>query len=362
MKHQCLFGLCIIVAVICSGCQLKKAGEVSPEGGKTVDIIKEEQRIKPEYKKIAEALLGMEWEECEKNGGEITTEEGASDNGDCTIERLDYTDKENELTVVTALDDPYCSAHMINYQYTKDNVGRAYENSLIGSREETCILNQLRAKYPSEEIDACTKEMALKKCESLVKAAGYENSTVTVYAMTEEALNMNYDDADGVGFGRPSEDYFESDTPARWKKEDEAMYMVYRPLRENVEVTGALHELDVIYSPKYERIVYVSGNIPFQEGTVVGSKSIVSEDAAKKAVMLERGVTKEENIVIDGIQFVYAIVPRETFLQEEHTLMPAWRVDFHLLNSAEHTGIKAYKTSFVDAVTGEPCKISLWEK
>lgn len=362
MRNQFLLGLCMIAVVTCSGCQMKKTGEVSLEDGQAVDVIKVEQRIKPDFKAAAEMLLDMDWEECEKKGGTLATEKAASvnDNGivDCTVERLDYIDSENELAIVTALDDPYCTAHIVDYRYKKDHAGFAYENTFFGSQEEPSILNRLRAKYPLEEIDTCTKEEAIKKCEGLAKALGYENSTVNVYAMTEEALNMNYDDTDGAGYGRPSEEYLEDDDQERWTKEDEAMYLLYQPTMAQVEVTGPslLHDLYVVYSPRYERIVRVSGVIPFQEGAVVGRESIVSEETAKKGVMLEKGITKEEDIVMDDIKFTYVIVPRETFSKESHTLVPAWRVDYHLLNSAQYAGVKAYMTTFIDATTGEPCK------
>jgi hypothetical protein len=348
---------------------MEKSEIVSTEDGQEVDVIQLGQRQKVDYSLLTSELLGMTLEECKQKGGVLSTGAGVSDNGDCTLERLEYEDKTNELTVVQALDDLYCTAFTGKYlyEYEGENVGQAYYDTIPDyGMVDAVHLNRLRADYPQEEISTCTKEEAVEKCKNAAKAAGYENSTVNVYAMTVDTLNRNYLACDGASMGRPTkynvvdnpEEFFEDQE--EWTEEYEAMYLVYQPIANNVEIDAEAntYDLQIIYSPKYKRIVYASWKIPFADGTVAKKEKLISEDTAKQTVITSMGVQDEKNIVFDDIQRVNTITNADTMSSEEHLLVPVWRVDYHLLNYAEYSGNDAYKTALVNAVTGKICRLT----
>lgn len=368
MKRLFLNGIILLMSLSCIGCQMEKRQVGQKKSGQKVDIIRVEQRQETDYSILVEELLNLTMEEYKKKGGTIVTEKGTSDNGECTIERIEYADKENELTVVHAVDDPYCTAHSGSYYYKGENAGRAYQDTMEDyGMVDLFHPNRLRVDYPKEEITGCSKEEAIAECQKLAKATGYENSIVNVYAMTVDALNRNYKANGGVGMGRPTK-YSIDENPEgflknqkEWTEEYEAMYLVYQPIVNDVEIDAesGTHSLEIIYSPKYKRIVYASWQYPFQDGTVEKEEEIVSEDTAKQTVALAVGIKDEKNIVYDNIQLANAVTINDTRLSEEHLLVPVWRVDYHLLNSAEYKGNDAYKTALVNAVTGKMCQLTV---
>lgn len=369
MKRKFFLSLFLVVSLSCSGCQMEKNQSATDESGQEVNIVKVEQRQETDYEAVSEALLKMSLDECKKQGGAVVTEKAASDNGECTIKRFDYEDKENELVVVHAVDDVYCTAHAGTYFYQEDNAGHAYCETIrdYGSADP-CHPHRLRADYPKEEIAGCSKEEAIEKCKPLAKATGFENSIVNVYAMTVDELNQIYKESGGASSGRPTDQYSIDENPEEyykhqeeWTAEYEAVYLVYQPVINDVEVNAAAgtQDLKIIYSPKYNRIVYAEWDIPYKDGTVVKKEGIVSQDIAKQTVMTSLGIKDKKNIVFDNIQLVNTATISDTMLSGEHVLVPVWRVDYHLLNSVEYTGNAAYKTTLVDAVTGKMCQLTL---
>ncbi len=373
MKRKGIYiSLLVLLVLGSSGCQMEKEKTVSSDSGQEVDIIKVEQRQEPDNSTIAEVLLNMTIEECKEKGGKVATEKGYSDNGACTLERFDYEDENNTLSVVRAVDDPYCSVHFGTYHYKKDQAGRAYEDTLInyGGELGADMFHpyRLRADYPGEELPECSKKEVIEKCQDFAEAAGYGNSVVNVYAMTADTLNRNFKENKGAGFGLPSGKYDVDQEPEEymehqkaWTKEYEAMYLVYRPVLHDVPLDSSEQELEIIYVPKYKRIVYAEWQYPFKDGTVVKKSPVVSKETAKQTVMTAMGIKDEKDIVFKEIQLENADTIQDTLLSDEHVLVPVWRVDYRLLNSAEYKGRAAYKTMLVNAVTGKKSQYALEE-
>ena len=69
----------------------------------------------------------------------------------------------------------------------------------------------------------------------------------------------------------------------------------------------------------------------------------------------EYGISDEKDMVIDGVQLVYAATYPETINDGNHRLVPAWRIDFHLTDSATYSGTYAYRTELVNGVSGKLC-------
>lgn len=360
--------LALILLIGCSGCQMEKNQSTAGKDGQKVDIIKVEQRQGTDYAAVSEALLKMSMDECKKQGGTIVTEKARSDNGDCDVESFNYEDKENELVVVRAVDDMYCTAFGGEYRYKgNDYAGSAYMETLsdYGSADP-CYLHRLRKDYPKEEIAACSKEEAIEKCKTLAEATGFGNGIVNVYAMTVDELNRNYESYNGGGAGRPSAKYLPDknmeeycENQEEWTKEYEAMYLVYQPVINGVEIDSMSGlGLEIIYSPKYNRIVYATWDMPYKDGAVLKKENIVPQDTAKQTVITSLGISAN-NIVFDNIKLVNTLTVKDTMLSDEHALVPVWRVDYHVVNRMEYTDNAAYKTTLVNALTGKICQYSL---
>ena len=234
--------LCILALLSCSGCQIEKT-EASGDGQKA-GVYKAGSRSEVDYEELSEALLGMTLEECKKAGGTMKEEKGWDDMGECTVERYEFEDSSHSLTSLRTPDSPYGTASMGNYYYREDYVGAAYagtfrDDSGSGDPQEFSP-NQLRAQYPEEQIDGCSRDEAIEKCRGAADALGYGNAHVEAYAMTVDALNyMHKNVMDEVGSGRPSEDYYKTDPETgqevvgdqkEWTKEYEAMMLTYYPL------------------------------------------------------------------------------------------------------------------------------------
>lgn len=226
----------------------------------------------------------------------------------------------------------------------------------------------LRETYPEESLASCTKEQAVKACEKYARLCGYEDAEVSSYAITLDAI-QNIEKKLQYTIGAPGEGYevitrgqveqlrdegkeaeadalydkmdsgFKRNLP--WKKEYEAMFLVYK-----LKLNGVLmdnEQLEIIYLPYQNKVVILSADLPYEPEEISEKHELVSKEKAMSQAIQTLGT----NITIDTISLVYV---KEYNADGENYAVPTWRVDYIQNNESAIAGRTG--TIYIDAVSG----------
>lgn len=254
----------------------------------------------------------------------------------------------------------------ISYSDENDGMASSY-NRLMNPIEDGTLL---RGIYPKEELDSCTKEQAVQACEKYAKLCGYEGAEVSSYAITLDAVEKINKI---ISIGAPGEGYevitrgqveqlrdegkdSEADALAEkidsgaernlpWKKEYEAMLLVYQLKLNDVLVDSKNQTLKIIYVPYKDKIAVLSADIPYTVEEFSEKRELVSKEKAMSQVVQSVGT----DIKINTVSLVYVI---QNDQNGNENAVPAWKVEY-IANVTEDTvQITNEKVIYVDAVSG----------
>lgn len=248
--------------------------------------------------------------------------------------------------------------------YGDDNDGMESSYSRLMSPFEYRAL--LRGMYPEEELDFCTKEQAIKVCEKYAKLCGYEDAEVSSYAITLDAIekiNKIFQvGAPGEGYevvtrgqvellrdeGKDDEadalrDKIDSGAERNlpWKKEYEAMLLVYHLKLNDILVDSTYQVLEIVYVPQKDKIAILSAGIPYEPEEISEKRELISKEKAMSQAVQVVGT----NMKINAVSLVYAI---EYDQDGNENAVPAWRIDY-TTNETDVTNLRAI---YIDAVSG----------
>lgn len=349
-----LFYFCFIIIML-GGCQMKKQInvdlEMSDNDKETVEEIVKVDNNKGDLNKIVEKFIGITLEQAVEEGASYQDDSFDYKKGTVSFS---YTGKSQEgLGPIILYDNQY---EMAGEQY-----GTAI-NIIKHSHDETIIDWGLRKVLPDENLDNCKKEEALIHCNSYAELLGYDsdNAEVEVYALTLDKLQDNsYIQTYAPLAGIDNTDILSSDelrdiqSEYPWSKEYEAMYVVYKPHINGRLLDSVYCSLEMVYVPKYETIVYAFGQMPWVIKETMPSDSLISKEDAIAKTMLLNHIRDEKNMIVDNVVLVYS--QNIVDLREENTLNLCWRVDYKMENLRQYSGTDAYKSTLINAVTGERC-------
>lgn len=338
------------LAIVClAGCQLEKKADIE-KSDSTVNSTGKIYKVKvPKYdlEQIVDTFLGKSVEE--------TVREGAEQEENYYY----FENREENFVLAESMDG---AGVVVEYRDYFENTGIQYEMALDNHDHMKNVVDYgLRKYYPQESIDACSKEEVISYCSRYAEVLGYGKAEASVYAMTLENLQSVMEEYPEKGAPIPNYersqkadefDYLEN--PQKWTKEHEALLVVYRPYINEMLMDSRYQILQFIYVPKYKKIVYAQGTIPWKTEQPEEVELIAASEAVSK-VILKNGVSKKEDIVVQEPKLVYSL--NITQLNKEKAVCLCWRVDYELKNSAAYTGDRAFQTMLVDAVTGDECQM-----
>lgn len=344
MRKKILLAV-LTAAMLCGGCQFVKEIET----GNTEDG----DRLTGEILQVADSGNSMEaiMEAMAENLSAYSLEE--------LIKMAEYFDAEEELAVMDAEEQVVVAktsdTRMIHIEYVdrREN-GRGDSYHMISHiwdhiNAETVDCG-LREYFPKEDLEICSKEEALEFCAPIAEAFGYGEAEVSVYAMNLDSIRNIYED-NKENWELESPTYEEGDSSGGWTKDLEAILIIYKPYLKDLVVESSLQRLQLIYVPKYDKVVYAYGEIPWKLEKVKAETEIISSSEAVSRVLLSYGLSEVgENIEILDTGLVYTYMYKE-FL-EDHSVTLCWRVDYHLIDVAGCTENEAYRTMLIDAETG----------
>lgn len=269
-----------------------------------------------------------------------------------------------------------------------DGAADCYTCMVLDKYCEQYLSQSMRAFYPEENLDTCTKEEAIAFCQPYAEAFGYGEAEVSVYAMTLECLNEinesnnNLFSAPGPGFERITfevrdewasaisagektlEEFMEMArdghlAPGRgfeWEKKYEAMLLYYRPYLNGRIVDSYRQVMRIIYVPYYNRVVQLTSLLPYKMQEVASEEILVSPDEAVNTVLANIGASSPEDIIIDNISLVYSLRFSNLQLAKEsqdnfYTVNPCWRIDYTREEYEDEYGMDKY-TLVIDAIDG----------
>lgn len=296
-----------------------------------------------DFEEAVSLFLKKTMEETKKKGAEIEKD------------YYHYEDEEQSLSGGAFSDG---TAFFLQYCDYTDNAGMAYywASDCYEHKDDFADWG-VRKVFPEEELDVCSKEEALRYCEPYAKFMGYEEADVTVCAMTQEVLEdarKNFYAGAPVKGAKKATDSDDEIANAKvpWKKEDEAYYIIYKPYLGDKLMESVNQFLEIIYVPKYKKIVWVDGNTPWVADQNAGEEAIISSEAAIEKVKQSHGAHSDKDIRIEKTSLVYSL--NWDFVKDKKASL-CWRVDYELKNSAQYKGNRAFKAKVVNAVTGEFC-------
>lgn len=378
MKKRILVPI-TVAALLLTGCQFTKDFEVNLDDkyGVTVDengnFIGEMLKVQLsdfDVDAALELLFGMPAEEIEP----YRESEYSADYevGDRTFKCSYYVNEE---------------AYGFVYGDFIDGAATCYTAMIPESEYFTEYLSQsMRAFFPEENLDTCTKEEVLALCQPYAEAFGYGEAEVSVYAMTLDCLNQfnefynNLMSAPGPGFERityevqdewsaailAGEKTYEEyaamiknghDALSRgfeWEKKYEAMLLYYRPYWNGKIVDSRRQIMKIIYVPYYNRVIYLNGYLPYEVQESAGEQILISPDEAVNIVLANVGASSQEDIIIDQISLVYSLRFLNLELAKEgnfYTVNPCWRIDYTHEEYGDRFGNDNY-TMVIDAIDG----------
>lgn len=267
---------------------------------------------------------------------------------------------------------------IVGYNDEVDGASECY-NAIIsaGGYFVEGLGSSLRRLCPEEELDICTRKQAIEACSEYAQACGYDDADISTYAFTLDVINKINDDyydgklsAPGEGFqivtrgqiwelrdagkdeeAEKLEDKLHSATERGlpWKKEHEAILIYYRPKLNKLCIDSMNAGLAVVYVPYTDKIVYISGNVPYEQIGISEINELTSKEKAVSQAAQVLGVRSSEDIEINQISLVYAIQYSE---DDQYCAVPTWKIDYLLKNANEYTMRSDTGSIRVDAVSG----------
>lgn len=322
-----------------TGCQMEQSGTTQSKQKETIYQIRQQTC---NLEEAVSLFLGKTMEETKKKGAEIEKD------------YYHYEDKEQSLSGGTFTDG---AGFFLNYCDYIDNAGMAYYWASDCYEHKYDFADWgLRKAYPEDELDACSKEEVLRYCQPYAEFMGYKEADVTVYAMTQEILEDVRKKFNAGAPVRGAEKATGSDdevanASVAWTKEDEAYYIIYKPYLGGRIMESVSQILEIIYVPKYKKIVYANGQMPWLADKKTEEMILPSKTAVEKVKQLH-GARSDKEIKIEKTSLVYSL--NWDFTREKKASL-CWRVDYELKNSAQYKGNQAFRAKLVDAVTGEFC-------
>ena len=271
----------------------------------------------------------------------------------------------------------YAPFFSISYQDENDGMASAY-SPLIDPFFYTRISlgSSLRRLYPEEELDFCTKEQAIKACKKYADICGYENAEVSSYGITLDAIEkimikqQRSFSAPGEGYeiitrgevealrdeGKEKEAealdekrYSANERNLPWKKEHEAILLIYRLKLNDILVDDRDQMLRIIYVPYEDKIAILDGYIPYEQDAVSENCELIRKEKAVSQAAQALGIRTQEDMDINSISLIYTI---EFDTDNSCYAVPAWKIDYCLKNTSEYDAITDPGTICIDAISG----------
>lgn len=198
---------------------------------------------------VLHRFLGLSAEESIGKGGEITDGNYWYENSGKHAETLAVARDTNGEGVV------------VGYQDFYENAGDQYE--LIYSHEHmnNVVDCGMRARFPEEDLDSCSREEVLRECKKYAEVLGYGEAEASVYAMTLDTLQKTSREMPGLGAPIPGFDTAkrselgEDDFNRPWKKEHEALLVIYRPYVNGIILDSASQTWRLFMSPNIKKLL-----------------------------------------------------------------------------------------------------------
>jgi len=239
----------------------------------------------------------------------------------------------------------------------------------------------LRTNYPLEDLESCSREEAIEICTPYAQAYGFdEDVDVSVYAMTLEALERvgsshDWGHAPNLEYVVPGMDEIrkaaqtESSEKANelmfqrqqaasqgreWKKEDEALMLIYRRMIDGKLLNGSVSFLQMIYVPSLKKVVYANGGCAVETlETTERYENLISKETAVSEAIMAMGV-KQENVEVESIVLGYYVSPTIIGAENGEALVPCWKIEYKQTEGfmEDGTSISVNGTILVNAVSG----------
>ena len=239
----------------------------------------------------------------------------------------------------------------------------------------------LRRFYPEEELENCSREEVLEKCEIYAKACGYTDCVVSTYAITLNALDK-FEELIGFQSSAPSageelirrsekkrleqegkteeaEEYWSRKFAASmqnvpWTKEDEAIFVIYQKSMDGCVLESILDSLILLYAPRYGRIMYARGSICPRQIGYTETEAFVSEQEALEEALLSIGAESLDDIELLDSRRVYSYRMKVRGASNTWVVDPCWRFDYSLKEADEISLFLGDRGSvLIDAVDGQ---------
>lgn len=342
----CLLG---IIGIVCTGCRVKKSDIVQEKGEKISGEIVKVENAKGNKEKIVSQFLGISMEDLKKNASDYDENSFVYDKG---TQELCYTDKSLEGI-----------GPIFSYKDEYEMAGSQYEtliNVLTDGHSRNLIDWGLRQIFKDDDLENCSKEEALQYCTPYAELLGYkeDNSEVEVYAITYEQIKNQTDVYAPIkGLENKKilsiDELSELESDYAWSEEDEALYVVYKPIINDLIMDSEYCFLEMIYVPGYEKIVFAKGEIPWKVKEILKTEELISKERAIAEALLVNHIQKQEEVEIADAELVYSSNIED--LEKEKKLTLCWRVNIKRKDNAQYSEADAYTTTLVNAVTGEEC-------
>lgn len=263
----------------------------------------------------------------------------------------------------------------ISCENYNDGASRSYDNVISSLISEAFSAHLLRAYFPLEELDTCTREEAIEACRPYAEVLGYENAAVSTYAITLDILEEKANVGD-MYLGAPDPAY-EPIAPSilteqinqlleegkdeeaialmqyrdlevsykslPWEKKHEVILLTYQPYLEGEVMLEENKNLYIIYSPLYEKPVSLLGAVFYDAIKIPGEKELIAQEEAVEKMLLIHGYDLADEIEVQLVSLIYAktaVGMTEDFVITYHAL-PYWSIEYTYMNEPYRTLINA---------------------
>lgn len=278
---------------------------------------------------------------------------------------VENSEEENPTYVYTFQDDSILSFTNgdVSY-YTQEEVESQY-SYYFDDFENYIDANTLNETFGDKEIEGIQKEDALKSADNILELLGVKDSVAepSIYSMDAQSMkNLQKEDGTTDKYGNKVQ---------TWKEEQEAYFIIYPVLYENIPSTGmnAIGENEFISSPKAYFVYGRNGLITW----FVSGITELKENGNKTAIYSPTEVTdnlKEffQSIVMDTsvdislLKLTY-IIRNDMDDVNKLTVEPVWLIygsyDEEPIGELEKSALKGREyISVISAVTGKTVSIA----
>lgn len=345
----------LVALVCCTGCQAKKTDSMkSDTNTESVGTIIKVENQKMSVENIVSKFLNTTLDDVKEKSSDYQEDSFTYESG---TTYLSYTEKTREGL-----------GPVFTYKNQKDMAGEQYETlqkHLTHDHIHSVVDWGLRQVLTEEELPDCKKSDVLAICNPYAQVLGYdsENSKANLYAITLDAIEESYvkwgyktyGPLKGLNNKRilSSDEYEKKQKNYPWSKEDEAIYIVYRPIIHGLDMVSAYCHLEMIYVPSYHSIVYVMGEVPWKVSKTTEKGGVITQEEAISYAKSILGIRSDSDVEVAKAELVYSQDYNQ--LRTDWTLNLCYEVDLKILNSAQYKDDLAYKSVLVNAYTGEEC-------